>query len=47
MEILTTFNVNNAHCYDPNEEAKLRRVISAVGTEVKSDFSQIKHGGSI
>ena len=33
MEILTTFDVMNAHCYDPNEEAKLRRVIGAVGTD--------------
>jgi hypothetical protein len=33
MEILTTFDVMNAHCYDPNEEAKLRRVIRAVGTD--------------
>ena len=30
---LTKFDVANAHCYDPNEEAKLRRVITAVGTE--------------
>ena len=33
MEILTTFDVMNAHCYDPNEEAKLRRVIGEVGEE--------------
>lgn len=26
---LSTFDVNQAHCYDPNEENKLRKVISA------------------
>eukprot|EP00622_Pseudochattonella_farcimen_P002489 FR737417.1.p1 GENE.FR737417.1~~FR737417.1.p1 ORF type:complete len:380 (+),score=42.96 FR737417.1:36-1142(+) len=31
MEELTKFDVRNAHCYDPNEEAKLRTVIHAVG----------------
>lgn len=30
---LSSFNINNAHCFDPNEESKLRRVINAVGKE--------------
>jgi len=34
---LTKFDVNHAHCYDPNEEAKLRRVIDAVGEEQFND----------
>ena len=32
MEKLKYFHVDNAHCYDPNEELKLRRVIGANGT---------------
>ena len=30
---LSTFDVTQAHCYDPNEEIKLRKVISASGGE--------------
>ena len=33
MEKLLSFDVNDAHCYDPNEEAKLRHIISAKGKE--------------
>jgi hypothetical protein len=28
---LKKFDIKNAHCFDPNEESKLRRVINAVG----------------
>jgi hypothetical protein len=31
MHELSTFNVENAHCFDPNEEGKLLKVIEAVG----------------
>ena len=31
MENLSNFSIANAHCYDPNEENRLRKVISAVG----------------
>ena len=31
MEKLSNFSIANAHCYDPNEENRLRKVISAVG----------------
>ena len=31
MENLLLFDVKNAHCYDPNEEKKLRSVIEANG----------------
>lgn len=30
---IKTFDVTNAHCYDPNEEAKLQEIIDAVGKE--------------
>jgi hypothetical protein len=30
---LLAFDVDEAHCYDPNEESKLRMVIEAVGSE--------------
>eukprot|EP01041_Mallomonas_annulata_P001882 gene1882-3650_t len=30
---LENFNINKAHCFDPNEELKLRRVIHDVGIE--------------
>jgi len=30
---LERFDLNRAHCFDPNEEAKLRRVIASTGTE--------------
>merc|ERR1711879_509660 len=33
MQDLQSFDVDRAHCYDPNEEAKLRRIINAVGKE--------------
>ena len=33
MEKLKYFHVDNAHCYDPNEELKLRRVIGANGVD--------------
>ena len=29
---LMSFHVSDAHCYDPNEQHKLRSVIAAVGT---------------
>ena len=32
-ESLASFDSCNAHCYDPNEEAKLRQVISAAGSD--------------
>ena len=31
MQRLTSFRLTNAHCYDPNEESRIRRVVSAVG----------------
>uniref|UniRef100_A0A7S2WU06 Uncharacterized protein n=1 Tax=Rhizochromulina marina TaxID=1034831 RepID=A0A7S2WU06_9STRA len=31
MRQLRNFHVNKAHCYDPNEENRLRQVIRAVG----------------
>jgi len=31
MKKLANFTIANAHCYDPNEENRLRKVISAVG----------------
>jgi hypothetical protein len=34
FNILVNFDVEKAHCYDPNEEARLRKVIDAVGTEM-------------
>merc|ERR1712232_720383 len=30
---LLRFDVQDAHCYDPNEEARLRQVIAALGNE--------------
>jgi len=33
-EQLTCFQLHNAHCYDPNEEAKLRLVIGSLGNNV-------------
>ncbi len=30
---LLNFDVDDAHCYDPNEESKLRMVIEAVSSE--------------
>ena len=34
---LLCFDVANAHCYDPNEEARLRKVIDALGTSKFND----------
>ena len=31
---LACFELDNAHCYDPNEEAKLRLIIGAVSKDV-------------
>ena len=31
MQRLTAFDLNDAHCYDPNEEARIRSVVGAVG----------------
>jgi len=31
---LATFELSSAHCYDPNEEAKLRLVIASVGNDI-------------
>ena len=36
-EELANFQLINAHCYDPNEEAKLLLVIDTLG---KDDFQQ-------
>jgi hypothetical protein len=33
LESMATFNLDDAHCYDPNEEIKLRGVMAAVGEE--------------
>ena len=33
-EPLARFHLDNAHCYDPNEEAKLRQVIGSLGNDV-------------
>ena len=33
MEELQSFKVENARCYDPNEQNKLNKVISAVGVD--------------
>ncbi len=33
-EQLTEFQLNTAHCYDPNEEAKLRLAIGSLGNDV-------------
>ena len=33
LKELMSFSISNAHCYDPNEEKRLRRVIGAVGVE--------------
>jgi uncharacterized protein YoxC len=33
VSMLSAFDVRDAHCFDPNEEAKLQMVIDAVGTE--------------
>merc|ERR1712048_712371 len=30
---LKTFQISDAHCYDPNEESRVRRVIQAIGAE--------------
>ena len=29
--LMTSFRLTDAHCYDPNEESRIRRVVSAVG----------------
>merc|ERR1719238_2670095 len=31
---LATFELSKAHCYDPNEEAKLRAVIGSLGNDM-------------
>ena len=33
LESMSTFELERAHCYDPNEEIKLRSVMAAVGEE--------------
>ena len=33
LESMSSFELENAHCYDPNEEIKLRSVMAAVGEE--------------
>lgn len=33
MQELVSFHVQQAHCYDPNEELKLNTVITAVGVD--------------
>eukprot|EP00605_Chrysophyceae_sp_TOSAG23-4_P000335 GSChrysophyteH1.ASY1.ANO1.382.1 assembled CDS len=33
IEKLGNFKLDESHCYDPNEEMKLREVINAVGAE--------------
>jgi len=33
LEELENFDINNAHCFDPNEELKLRKIISMIGIE--------------
>merc|ERR1712176_1289142 len=33
LALLRNFDVREAHCYDPNEEERLRKVIDAVGEE--------------
>lgn len=37
---LMNFRLANAHCYDPNEETRLRRIIGAVG---ESEFNNRIH----
>merc|ERR1712066_492757 len=32
-EQLMNFDTNDAHCYDPNEESRVRQVLTAVGSE--------------
>ena len=34
---LCNFELSSSHCYDPNEEAKLRAVIGSVGSDVFED----------
>ena len=33
LESLLHFKVGDAHCYDPNEELRLRQIIAAVGEQ--------------
>ena len=33
LESMSSFELEGAHCYDPNEEIKLRSVMAAVGEE--------------
>ena len=33
LQQLERFDVGDARCYDPNEEARIRRVIDAVGVD--------------
>ena len=32
IENLENFDINNAHCFDPNEEYKLRIIMNKIGT---------------
>lgn len=34
LEGLLKFDLSFAHCYNPNDEAKIRKVIDAVGTDL-------------
>ena len=40
---LSAFDVSDAHCFDPNEENKLRRVIEARGAERFNNRSKYPH----
>merc|ERR1711920_644452 len=33
IQALKTFDIDKAHCYDPNEEARLRTVIESIGID--------------
>merc|ERR1712083_1174571 len=33
MDALKTFDIRDAHCYDPNEEARLHTVVEGIGVD--------------
>jgi len=33
IEKLENFDLNNAHCFDPNEEFKLRSILEEIGSQ--------------
>ena len=41
LERLASFDYGDAHCYDPNEEARLRLIIKSLGVDFNNRIRQL------